>query len=101
MLACCLWVYSFIFHRPAASIASAIRGYSHSPSFALQSTIPAILRADLWLNPSSTFSVSPITTELSLPYGSKVYATALYIIPWDRIIYPVFVSALDIIPHHC
>ena len=65
MMACHIWMYSFILHKPAATIVLATGGYYHYPISALQAVIPAIHQAALWWNPSSTFSISPITTQLS------------------------------------
>ena len=44
MVACFTWMYSLIGQIPAASSASAIRGYSHSPSYVCWYVIPGILR---------------------------------------------------------
>ena len=46
-----------------------------------------------------TFSISYITTQLSLQYKSTNYATALYIIPRARTVAPVFARILAITPH--
>ena len=92
---------SFIGHIPAASIASATGECSHSLSSDLQYLIPAIRQEDMWGNPSSKFNVSPVITQLSLPYISTVCATGLYRIPLACTIASVFVGTLDITPHRC
>ena len=67
MVACLLQMYSFVCHVPVASKSSATNDHSYPPSPTRRSEIPAILRATLCWNPSSTFSISYVTTQLSLP----------------------------------
>ena len=100
MVACYLWIYSFIRHIPAASTVSATGGYSHYLSSFLWAVIIAILQAALWWNPSSTFSIYPVITQLSLPYVSKFCANNFCSIPKARNDAPVYVITLDMIPHH-
>ena len=83
----------------AASSANTTGIYSHSPPSPRITAIPVIFLAAQWWNPSRTFSISPVTTQLSLLYISTDCATALYIIPRDRTVALVFVSTLSIIPH--
>ena len=72
MIACHLQMYSIIFHSLSASKASATNYYSHTPYPTCQAYIPDILRVTQWWNPSSTFSISSSTTQLSILYISTV-----------------------------
>ena len=60
-----------------------------------------IHQADLGWNSSYNFNIAPVTTQLPLLLRRTICTTALYNIPRAHTIDPVFVSTLDIIPHHC
>ena len=72
-----LWIYSLIGQISAPPRASSTRGYSHSLSSARREVIPAILQDDWWWKLYKDFSITLVTTQLSLPYSSTVCATAL------------------------
>ena len=55
---------------PTDSGAVPTRGYSHSLSAPRVDVIPVIRLAARWWNPYRTFSVSPVTTQISLLYNS-------------------------------
>ena len=74
--------------------------YSHYPSVTHFPVILVIRLAKLWWNPSRTLKISPMTKQLSLPYIIPECATTLYIIPWYRTVYTVFVNTLKTTPHH-
>ena len=90
MVACRLLMYSIMGCSPADSSAATTRVYYHSPPAPRVSVIPVIRLAARWWNPSSNFSIDPVTTQLSLTYSSTAWSTALYIIPRDRNVAPVF-----------
>ena len=81
MVACCLLVYTPMGWIPTASIASTTEWYCQSTPAQCFTVISVIYRVAQWWNPYRTLSVSPVTTQLLLPYMSTNYATALYIAP--------------------
>ena len=86
MAACRLWMYSFIWHTPNASNDSTKNDYSKTSTMTCRYDIPAIIRATRWCNPSSTFNIISVTTQLSLPNSNTVCTTALTTIyrTWSR-----------------
>ena len=69
-VSCLFYIYSLIVHIPAVSSASDIGGHSQSLLVICCAVIPVIiLAAQLW-KPYITFSMSPITTQLSLLYSN-------------------------------
>ena len=54
-------MYSFIGHRTTASKASSANYHSHPSSLTRLAVVPAIRKANLWLNPSRTFSITHVT----------------------------------------
>ena len=99
MVACCLQMYTPMGWIPSASIVSTIEGYSHSPPALRFSIILVIYCAARWQNPYRTLSISPVTTQLSLPYKITDCATAFYIAPGARTVATVLSSTLATIPH--
>ena len=87
-------MYSPMGWSPAVSISAATGVYSLSLPAPHIDVIPVIRLADQLWNTLKTFSISPVTTQLSLLYISTDYATALYIIPWTRTVALVFASTL-------
>ena len=70
MVACRLLMYFIMGCSPAAPSSAATGGYSHSPPSPHVAVIPRICRAYQWWNPYRTFSIIPITNQLSLTYSS-------------------------------
>ena len=97
MVACRLLIFSIMGFIPATSIAAAAGGYSHSPPSPRISVVPMILLDDQWWNPSSSFTISPVTTQLSLLYIITDWSTSLYIIPRVRTVAPIFANTLVIV----
>ena len=52
-----------------------------------------------WWNSSRTLIISPVTTQILLPYNRTDCATALYIYTWDRTFAPVVSSIFATITH--
>ena len=100
MFACCLLMYSTMGYSPAASSASITGGYHHSLPAPHIVVIPVIRLSGRWWNPYRTFSITPGTTQLSLPYSITTQYTALYIMPRARTVATVFANNLAITPHH-
>ena len=73
LVACCLWMYCLIGQRPMDPSASATGGYYHSPFSVRRSVITVICRSAQWWKPSNNFSITPVTTQLFLPYSSNVW----------------------------
>ena len=96
---CLRWIHSLIGHSPTVSRASTTGGHSHFPLSVRRAVIPAKLLATQWRNPSSTFSMAPVTTQLSIPYNNTDYTTDLYNIPLARTVAPVFVTTFPTIAH--
>ena len=92
MDACHLLIYSIMGISIASSSATTTGGYDHSLLAPHVTVTPAIRLAAQWRNPYRAFSIDPLTTQLSLPYSSTNLATALYIIPQDRTVAPIFTS---------
>ena len=99
MVTFCILMYTPMGWRPTAFIASTTKGYYHSLPARRFSVSPVIRRAAHWWNPSSTLSISPITTQILLPYKSTNYATTLYIDTRARTVAPALSSTLATIPH--
>ena len=74
------------------------RGYSHSPPAPRFAVILVIRRSVWWWNPSRTLIISPITTQISIPYNITDCATAFYIASRACTVAPVFSSNLTTIP---
>ena len=85
---------------PAASVASATKGYSQSLPAPRFSVIPVILRATQWWNPYRILRITPVTTHILIPYKSNACATTLYIAPQARTVATVISSTLANILHH-
>ena len=84
---------------PVASNDVITESYSHSLPAPCIAITPVIRLSDRWCNPSKTFRIYPVTTQILMTYRSTDCVTALYIIPRARTVSPVFVSTLTIIPH--
>ena len=98
MFSCRLLMYSIMGCSTAASSAATTGVYYQSLPAPHVAVIPVIrLVARCW-NPSSTFIISPVTTQLLLPYSSIDWVTALYIIPRSHTFAPVFSNTLAITP---
>ena len=78
MVACHIWIYSFMGHRPATSRAYSTGGHSHPLYPAHQSVFPTIFMATRWWKTFRTASIAPFTTHISLPYSNNVWTNALY-----------------------
>ena len=74
---CILWIYYLIGHRPVASSASSTGGQSHSPLVVCCAAIPTIFLTVQWCNPSRTFSMDPVTTQLFIttPTAQQIRTT--------------------------
>ena len=92
-------MYTLMGWIPMASIASTTERYSHSPPTPRFSVIPVIYCAVQWWKPSSTLSISPVTTHISLTYKITDCTTALYIYPQVCTGAPVLSITLSTIPH--
>ena len=99
MIALWLLIYSVMGCISVASSAVTTGGYYHYYPIPHVAIIPVIRLYTQWWNPSRTFSILPVDTQISLPYSSTNQSTALYIIPRDWIITSVFANTLAIIPH--
>ena len=99
VVACNLLIYSIMGCSPAASSSATTGRYSHSPTAPHAAVIPMIRLSTRWWNPYGTFSIIPVTTQLSLIYSSTDWATDLYIIPISHTVAPIFANTLTIIPH--
>ena len=86
MVAWGLLIYSIMGCCSAVFSAATARGYSYSLSALWAAVLPVIRLSDRWWNSSSTFSVTPNTTQLSLPYISTNWANTLYIIPQSALL---------------
>ena len=98
-MACLRWIYYLIGHSPEVYSASSTVGHSHSLLVVCHAIILVILLATQLWNPSSNFSISPIATQLTLPYNNTDYTTSLYIISCARIDSLIFVTNLSTIYH--
>ena len=94
-----LLMYTLMRLIPAAFIASTNEGYSHSPPALRFPVIHVIHCAAPWWNPATTLRISPVITQLSLPYNSTDSATAFYIAPQAHTVAPVISSTLATMPH--
>ena len=99
MVDCRLLIYFPMGRIPVDYISSTTGGYSRSPPDPCLSVSPVICRVAWWWNPSRTLSISPATSQLSLPYNITDYATAFFISPWDRTVAPIFSWTISTIPH--
>ena len=79
MVVCCLFMYN-----PLGCIL-----YSHPPPALRFAVIPVICCAALWWNSIRALSISPVTTQILLPFSNTDWSTALYISPWSRTVSPV------------
>ena len=77
MLACRIWIYSFIGHISTASNASTTDEHSHHSYQYFPSDIYDLLRTTWWWNSSRTFNIASVTNQLSLQYSNTVWNTAL------------------------
>ena len=94
-----IWLTSNSSFSLLASSTATTRGYPQSSPAPSVSIIHVIcLAARLW-NPYRTLSIAAVTTQLSLPYSSTAWATALYIIPQARTVATAFANTLSITPH--
>ena len=92
MVECRLRTYSFIGYIPITSNASSTYEHFHTSSRTRQSDMSDILWATLWWNPSITFNIASVTTQLLIPYINTVCTTALCFIAHAQTVSPVFVS---------
>ena len=99
IVACRLLMYSPMVWNPVTSIAATTEGYYHSPHTPRVVVIHVIHLIDRWRNPSNTFRIPPVTTQISLLYRSNNCTTALYITPRDLTVDTVFISTLAIMTH--
>ena len=99
MVVCLLFPYTLIGWSPVESIVSSTAGYAHSPLAPRFAVIPMIHCTARWWYTIRNLSISPVTTELSLPYSNTNFSPALYISPRDRTVAPIISRTLDIIPH--
>ena len=84
MFDCHLLMYCIVGCSPADSSDANTGGYSQSLPTSRVTIIPVIFLVAWWQNPSRTFSISPVTTQLSLTYSRTDWATTLYTIPWSH-----------------
>ena len=102
MVDCLCCIYYLIGHIPAFYRASDTGGHSHFPLIVRRIVIPVIIFATQWWNPSGTFSMDPVTTQISLPYNNTNCKTDLYITPpHAHTVAPVFIITLRTIYQRC
>ena len=77
MVACLHWMYSLIDQIFALSSASETGVHYHYLNVVIRDVFPTILMdAQLW-NPSSSFNMDHVTTQIFPPYSSTVQTTDL------------------------
>ena len=99
MVVCCLLMYTSMEWSPSAFIASTTKGQYQYPFASRLAIIPVICRAAWWWNPPRTSSISPVTSQLLIPYKSTECSTALYIDLRACTVAPVLYSTLANISH--
>ena len=94
MVVCRLLMYTLMDWSPAEYIAFSTAGYSQSPPAPYFAVVLVIRCSSQWWNAGRTLSISPVTTQIFLPYINTYCATAFWFLPGPATFLPSFLAPL-------